>query len=195
MQGTAARAPVPASANKLHLPAGIRMLAVRNLPWSYTFEQLLELWPLDGSYDYIHLPWKLSKRRNVGYVFINFVSTQCATEFAERWHGFTPPNRGFRKALNVAVASIQSVRESLGCLQWEDLVRLVAVGAAPLVIVNNRRVDARLAYVAFGLREAEGGPSEVAVGDALRPFPLAHEAPDESTVPWPIQLAPSPSLW
>eukprot|EP00416_Gambierdiscus_australes_P008666 CAMPEP_0171143848 /NCGR_PEP_ID=MMETSP0766_2-20121228/144967_1 /TAXON_ID=439317 /ORGANISM="Gambierdiscus australes, Strain CAWD 149" /LENGTH=146 /DNA_ID=CAMNT_0011607681 /DNA_START=38 /DNA_END=475 /DNA_ORIENTATION=+ len=128
------------------------MLAVRNVPWNFTYRQLEEAWAYDGSYNYIHLPFKVSKRRNVGYVFVNFTTPQHAAEFADRWHGCMLQNNGFRKALNIAVASIQSVPESMACLKWEDLLRLAAIDAAPLVWVNNQRIDARLAYVAFGLR-------------------------------------------
>merc|ERR1712228_1090457 len=67
-------------------------LVVQNLPGRYTRADVLQAWPVDGSYDYMHLPYNLLQKRPLGYVFINFVTHELAAAFQKTWHGRPLPN-------------------------------------------------------------------------------------------------------
>lgn len=86
-------------------------LALRNLPYSLTREELLEAINasgFSGLYDFVYLPHKFKEHRNLGFAFINFATVEVANQFHAVWH----KSRHFKvkgsvKPLNVSVAAVQ----------------------------------------------------------------------------------------
>merc|ERR1711988_2058919 len=64
----------------------------RNIPNNYTRDSLLQLINLhgfSGKYDFFYAPADFSNDALVGYAFINFVSSEAANDFYDRFEGFT----------------------------------------------------------------------------------------------------------
>lgn len=89
-------------------------LAIRNLPYNVTHDELLlavDASGFAGLYDFVYLPHKFREHRNLGFAFINFETPEVAKHFHELWHlsrRFTVKGtcKGI-KALNVSVAAVQ----------------------------------------------------------------------------------------
>jgi len=84
----------------------ITTLMIRNLPHSLTQPELLD--EVDscgyaGFYDFCYLPHKFAKHKNLGFAFLNFVSTDVAATFRQQWH----LSRRFATTLNVSAAAVQ----------------------------------------------------------------------------------------
>lgn len=62
---------------------------IRNIPNKYTIKELAEEIDLQfaNSYDFLYLPCDIKNQCNVGYGFINFLSTDCLNAFYERFQG------------------------------------------------------------------------------------------------------------
>jgi hypothetical protein len=68
---------------------------IRNIPNKYTIKELSEEidYHLANTYDFLYLPCDIKNQCNVGYGFINFLSTQYLSEFylhfqGKRWAKF-----------------------------------------------------------------------------------------------------------
>lgn len=81
---------------------------VHNIPSAVTPEQLLEMWPMDGSYDFLYAPGASGGGRLAGFAFLNFASAEWAVAFASRWHGVAWPGLGGRR-LRLARAHVQGL--------------------------------------------------------------------------------------
>jgi len=68
------------------LPPGVTTFMVGNIPGRFTPENLAEVWPVDGSYNRLHIPFSFQKQRRSGIAIINMVSNQAPVEFAAKWH-------------------------------------------------------------------------------------------------------------
>mmetsp|Transcript_41474 Transcript_41474/g.120000 ORF Transcript_41474/g.120000 Transcript_41474/m.120000 type:complete len:387 (-) Transcript_41474:451-1611(-) len=125
------------------LAGGVTTLVVQNLPGRYTHEDLQEVWPLDGSYDYMHLPYNILQKRPLGYIFVNFVTHELAVAFQRRWHGKMLPNSRSRKPLDVAAAEVQGRLANLQLLKTRKLGQLEKVGFLPLVVDGTTMLDSK----------------------------------------------------
>lgn len=88
---------------------GVTTLMVRNIPSNYSQDMLLEEWPLERwKFDFLYLPVKIMKKRNLGFAFVNFVTPSAAADFYLAWHRKRLPlfNDGKRN-LDVTPAHIQ----------------------------------------------------------------------------------------
>eukprot|EP00421_Protoceratium_reticulatum_P001246 CAMPEP_0168362200 /NCGR_PEP_ID=MMETSP0228-20121227/3056_1 /TAXON_ID=133427 /ORGANISM="Protoceratium reticulatum, Strain CCCM 535 (=CCMP 1889)" /LENGTH=111 /DNA_ID=CAMNT_0008374895 /DNA_START=1 /DNA_END=332 /DNA_ORIENTATION=- len=99
-------------------------LVVRNIPFACSQEELLREWPVDGSYNYLHLPYNAFRQRHSGYAYINFLNSRLAANFQERWHGrfLSMP---FEKSLSVREADMQGWRPNLACIKAKSVVKLL----------------------------------------------------------------------
>jgi len=103
-------------------------LAIRNLPYNVTHDELLlavDASGFAGLYDFVYLPSKFNEHRNQGFAFINFVDVTVAQQFHAKWHKSRHLTKmAFKtiKPLNVSVATVQ--------------------GAANRAMANSQRKDA-----------------------------------------------------
>jgi len=178
------------------LPPGATTVVVRNIPWEYTQEELEQEWPLDGTYDYMHLPMRPHLNRNAGYAFINFTEPSHAARFTALWHG-QRLRRPYRHALNVKVATLQGklpnlLKFGLGVLMHEEeggLSPSAALdgGSFPLVLHGGARVDVRPLLRTLLAMETDSGNMLVDPTEHL-PRSAAEEhveaTADDSTCSW-----------
>jgi len=139
------------TAKKMQSPRllpGSTMLVVRNIPCMETIDHIQKLWPDKLGWNYLYLPFSISKNRSMGYAFINFTHHERAVEFAHSWHQRALPGHARHRALSVSMATVQSVGESLASLKWELLLQLADIGMEPVLLVQGQRVDTRFAYLA-----------------------------------------------
>lgn len=110
---------------------GDTTLLVRNIPWDVTQEELVSQWPIDGSYNFLFLPYSEFLGRHVGTAIINFVSPEHAARFNAQWAGQKLGRHEYKKVLSVAMAETQGRDENLKRVK-EDAVVL------PIVLVGGK---------------------------------------------------------
>mmetsp|Transcript_9088 Transcript_9088/g.21226 ORF Transcript_9088/g.21226 Transcript_9088/m.21226 type:complete len:212 (-) Transcript_9088:65-700(-) len=193
----------PADRQTQRLQPGTTMLVVRNIPCTFTPDDVMRIWPARGCWNYLFLPYNLAKKRSMGFLFMSFIDHQHAVEFTHKWHRCSLPGRPNRSTLSISAAALQNVGDSLACIAWEQLLQLAEVGMEPVLFVRGLRVDTRLAYLALASPSNESGGSaqasmpQVATtkehssgapeppSDGPNPPP---SAPAADQVPWPLYL-------
>jgi len=102
---------------QLRLPgieaSGPTTLMVHNLPAGCTEQQLLEAWPIDGSYDFLYAPKSNGDSRLAGFAFVNFTSQAAAAAFASRWHGERWLGLRGDRAMRVSTAHCQGLEANI----------------------------------------------------------------------------------
>jgi len=134
----------PAEANSKPVrvfPPGVTTLVVRNVPARLSQEQLLQLWPPDGTYDLMYLPYSFNKQSRGGLVFINMVSNEAAINFATKWHGNKIPNIRGVKRLDVGVANVQGFIGNLKHLKASNIARMHKEQYLPAAFNGAQKVD------------------------------------------------------
>lgn len=124
------------------IPPGAVSLMVRNIPWAYSQEELLEEWIPDGSFNYLHLPFNRALARPIGYAYINFTSNEALMAFQDQWHGRFLARHHWRKPLDIAAARAQGFDANMVLLEG-NVDSLEEAGFLPMVFDGLRRVDAR----------------------------------------------------
>ena len=102
--------------NVLSLLRDKTTVMLRNIPNRYTCEELLGEIMAEGfsnMFDFFYLPMDFKTKRNRGYAFINFHSTQVASEFAMAFHHRQLRFYMSRKILEVAPATTQGYQANL----------------------------------------------------------------------------------
>jgi hypothetical protein len=94
------------------LPPDTTTFVIWNIPARYTPATIVEVWPADGSIDYIHIPYDHSRNRRSGYAFVNFTSHDAAVAFYKKWQGrrFDVPRA---RRLDIRVADMQGLKANL----------------------------------------------------------------------------------
>lgn len=123
------------------LPPGTTTLVVRNIPARFNQERMLQEWPLDGTFNFLYLPYNALERRPKGYAFINFLTPELALAFQREWHGNYLSETGRTKHLDVAASVVQGVREILETLLVKDFEKLGKRGNLPALFFGTRRVN------------------------------------------------------
>lgn len=96
------------------LPSDVLTVVVRNIPNRYIQETLVAEWPVEvHGYDMLFLPFSIKERKSVGYVFVNFPTTELALLFQRRIHGTYLKSHGHTKYLDVAAAEAQGLDANL----------------------------------------------------------------------------------
>jgi len=129
-------------ANVLVMPlaTGQTTVVVKNLSGRYTMEDLLQLWPVDLTFDFMHVPYHLLHRRPLGFVFINFLSHELALAFQQKWHGKQCLGA---KPLEVCAAEVQGWQGNMRLIKHKRLDVLEKVGFLPFALKGTVRLDAR----------------------------------------------------
>lgn len=135
--------PVPAL-EEVDMPwdSNVTTLQVMNLPTRCTLEHLLEVWTYDGTYNYVHLPYSKKHRRTVSYAFLNFMSTQAARDFHDKWQGARLPIADLpepRQTLRVQPATVQGLEENI--LTFAQSPHATNARHAPAVFSGAHRLD------------------------------------------------------
>jgi len=125
------------------LPPGVTTIVVRNVPARFTQEQLLQLWPPDGTYDLIYLPYSMKRQSRSGLVFINMVSHEAALSFAATWHGHKIPNVIGAKRLHIGVAEVQGFIGNLKHFKASNIARMRCERFLPVAFKGTQRLDFR----------------------------------------------------
>jgi len=118
-------------------------VVVQNLSGRYSREDVMQVWPIDGTYDYMHMPYNLLQKRPLGYVFFNFVTHELAVAFQQKWHGKVLPASGGRKALEVGPAEVQGRRGNLELIKSRKLGQMEKAGFLPLVWRGGALLDSK----------------------------------------------------
>mmetsp|Transcript_109046 Transcript_109046/g.339855 ORF Transcript_109046/g.339855 Transcript_109046/m.339855 type:complete len:201 (+) Transcript_109046:84-686(+) len=122
------------------VPPGELCLGVRNLPWEYRQEDLLQFWPPDGTYSYLCTPYNIDKDRIVGYAVLSFVSTQRAQRFMDRYHGFFLLERpGNNKTLDIKPLTGMTWRLHMAWSHGSLAESLHAAEHLPIVVSGTQR--------------------------------------------------------
>mmetsp|Transcript_57747 Transcript_57747/g.185601 ORF Transcript_57747/g.185601 Transcript_57747/m.185601 type:complete len:366 (+) Transcript_57747:118-1215(+) len=158
------------------LPPGGTSLIARNIPARYSQERLMEEWQPDGSYDLLYLPYCFTRKRTVGYAFLNFRTHELALAFQDRWHGSRLQFHGTTKRLDIAVATTQGYVPSLLFLlqRSKKVRRFRSPNFLPALFDGTVRLDTH---------------AECARLQAVFPA-IATPISGPATPPWPLKLAP-----
>lgn len=116
----------------------ITTLMLRNLPHSLTQAELLEEVDkngYDGLYDFCYLPHKFAKHKNLGFAFLNFISTEDAAKFRREWH----LSRRFGTALNVSAAAVQGREQNEKKAASQKMSRVRNPNYRPTVFTSQGR--------------------------------------------------------
>jgi len=145
------------------LPRSARTLIVRNVPWTYSQEDLLLVWPPDGTYDYLHTPYHFFNDRTVGHAYINFITYEAAAAFQERWHGRYLPQRDTKNTLDISVATVQGRGPILARIAEDRIPVLVEKHFLPMLLDGERRLCTH-EVLAEWRRSRPSGENEPGVG-------------------------------
>lgn len=115
-------------------------LMVRNVPRMYTLEKMVEMWPCDGSYDILYLPYNCSIQRNLSYAFINFTSPAAAETFRRKWQKARLPGSLGKTPLSVSYADVQGYKNNLKQFHKKRVVRNKMEQCQPIILDGGRRI-------------------------------------------------------
>jgi len=128
---------------KRMLPPGVTTIVVRNVPARISQEQLLKLWPPDGTYDLMYLPYSVQRQHRSGLVFINMTSHEAALNFAAKWHGHKIASVRGVKRLDIGVAEVQGFIGNLKHLKRSKIARMHNEQFLPVAFEGKQKLDFR----------------------------------------------------
>lgn len=105
-QGVAARVRQPMTQNAT-------TAIIRNVPARCSQARLLKMWPPEGSYNLLYLPYCFKSRRGAGFALVNFTSHAAMLDFRETWHGSVLLPEASAKPLDVVMAEVQGLESNL----------------------------------------------------------------------------------
>lgn len=111
------------------LPANCTTVMLRNIPNKYTQDMVVDRIHMDGfkgDLDFIYLPVDFKHKCNVGYVFVNFRSTEACERFANMYHrartSYKLPGFRSKKICEVSPARHQGCEENVRRLQHSPVM-------------------------------------------------------------------------
>jgi len=121
----------------------VTTIAIRNLPFNVTREELLQAVDASGFrglYDFVYLPHKFKQHRNLGFAFINFVNVEVAQHFSAMWHKskhfMTKGSSKGIKPLNVTEADVQGHTANTQKARGAKMTRVKNTCFQPLMLAN-----------------------------------------------------------
>jgi len=124
-------------------PIPVTTFIIRNIPARYTKERLLEEWVVDGSFNFLHLPYDFVKKRFRGFAFINFTTEQHATDFCRAWDGAKLRHHGNSCALQFFPAHTQGFWATARNVQEHVSDRVRGEKYLPSVFMGTRAISFR----------------------------------------------------
>lgn len=109
------------------------------MPDAISLAGALELWPIDGTFNYLEVPFSVSESHK-GRSVINFVSYDVAMRFVNTWNGKWV-HQAQKQPLEIRLARIQGLRGLLQRFQGKDLQQLDSQGCLPLICNCTRRLN------------------------------------------------------
>jgi len=126
---------------QLHpLPSWARTLIVRNVPWRCNQDDLIHMWPPDGTYDYFHTPYHFFNDRPLGVAYLNFTTIEAAVAFQDRWHGRYLSALDTKRTLDITVANVQGRGPNLARIVKENIPTLAEKHFLPILLDGKRRM-------------------------------------------------------
>lgn len=96
---------------------------IRNVPTQCTLEELLEAWPLDGSWDFLYLPMRAGGKA-----------------FSARWQSGSVPGHNGGRRLKVSCASTQGLEANVQALRQKPASRMRCRQCRPIIVKEGRVV-------------------------------------------------------
>mmetsp|Transcript_17940 Transcript_17940/g.37312 ORF Transcript_17940/g.37312 Transcript_17940/m.37312 type:complete len:223 (-) Transcript_17940:364-1032(-) len=114
------------------LPEQGTTVIVNHLPDRYDVTSVLKLWPADGTFNYLEVPFSASEKCYKGRAIIHFVTHELAMRFVNTWNGrWMHPSQ--RAPLEVSLARIQGLFTLILRFQGKDIQKLNKHGRLPLI--------------------------------------------------------------
>ncbi|CAE7458546.1 ML2 [Symbiodinium pilosum] len=143
---------VPKNADLLHNFQADRpktTVMLRNIPNRYSQASLLQeidLAGYRGTYDFFYLPMDTQNRTNVGYAFINFLTSTDLERFMVEFAGYLFQNHSSQKVARVSLAHIQGFIENIRHFSNRAVSQSRNSQYRPIVIHRGVRMDISEAY-------------------------------------------------
>lgn len=118
----------------------VETLLIRNIPRSFRAEELLEELDClvgDACYNFVAMPWDHKRNANIGYGFVNFRSTEAATECFCRLSGHIWRGHPEVGACRVATAHVQGLPWNLARHMFSKTHSAECVQNEPLIFDEN----------------------------------------------------------
>jgi len=145
-------------------PPGTTTVVVHNIPPICTQEDIIALWPNDGTYNFLHMPFNVRQRRSAGYAFVNFVAESHADAFRRGWHGrcahpqlCRDPSAKAALPLSVEPARIQGFRANIENAKRGKVTSITNPRYMPAIFSGSARVDFHAALALYGGGDGVGG--------------------------------------
>mmetsp|Transcript_93764 Transcript_93764/g.262305 ORF Transcript_93764/g.262305 Transcript_93764/m.262305 type:complete len:263 (+) Transcript_93764:74-862(+) len=116
---------------------------VRNLPPQCKMSDLLQDWPIDGSYDFLYLPLSTGGRYALGYAFINFVTVEHAKAFAAQWNSQRLSHFEAGRRLRLSSAEHQGLEANVAKVRAKPQSFLRSRCCSPVIIRDGRVLGLR----------------------------------------------------
>jgi len=131
--------PLPHRALTAHLAAGrlshevsktleahTTSVMIRNIPCGIKLDgamQILDNFGLSGTYDFLYLPMNSTKKANLGYLFVNFISSVEATRCSKLLTGESVGSGLSIKRCEVSAAHIQGYSQMVAFFKQKAVLR------------------------------------------------------------------------
>mmetsp|Transcript_27953 Transcript_27953/g.65039 ORF Transcript_27953/g.65039 Transcript_27953/m.65039 type:complete len:339 (+) Transcript_27953:102-1118(+) len=166
---------VPKNADLLHQFHADRpktTVMLRNIPNRYSQANLLQ--EIDaagfrGTYDFFYLPMDTQNRTNVGYAFINFLTSHDLDRFMTEFAGYLFQSHSSQKVARVSLAHIQGFIENIRHFSNRAVSQSRNSQYRPIVIHRGIRMDISEAYDL--LCSVQAGQSAHGQDDVPGPLP------------------------
>lgn len=155
---------------------------LRNIPNRYSQASLLEeidLAGFKGSYDFFYLPMDTQNRTNVGYAFINFLTTEELERFMTEFANHAFKHHSSQKLARVSLAHVQGFIENIRHFSNRAVAHSRNNQYRPIVIHNEVRMD---------ISEASNLLCSIQGGDGSRAAPAASTASGSQAQATPMAM-------
>jgi len=115
---------------------------VWNLPDGYNVDSVLTLWPVDGTFNYLEVPFSASEKCYKGRVIINFVNREVAMRFVNTWNGRWMHH--FQRApLEMCLARVQGLMRLVQRFRHKDIQKLNRHDCLPMMWHGMKRLNTK----------------------------------------------------